>query len=142
EVGPASDRPVTLLEPVKQTGPVKDRTYTTADGYRFALTPVSEPIRAGSVTDLTFTVERVDGGTVPLEPVMDAYAHLVAFDDVRSGFAHLHPNETDLTRRPDALHPRLTFKVTIPRAGRYVVWAQVNLGGREAFAPFWFDVAP
>jgi hypothetical protein len=36
--------------------------------------------------------------------------------------------------------PRLTFKVTIPRAGRYAVWAQVKLGDREVFAPFWVEV--
>ena len=37
---------------------------------------------------------------------------------------------------PDARQPRLTFKITIPQAGRYVVWAQVNLGGTETFVPF------
>ena len=77
---------------------------------------------------------------VPLEPVMGAFAHLVAFDRARSGFAHLHPAQADLTQRPDALHPQLDFKLTIPRAGRYVIWAQVNLAGSERFAPFWFDV--
>ena len=30
--------------------------------------------------------------------------------------------------------------VTIPQAGRYVIWAQVNLDGRESFVPFWVDV--
>jgi hypothetical protein len=28
----------------------------------------------------------------------------------------------------------------IPSAGRYVIWAQVNLDGSEVFAPFWFEV--
>jgi hypothetical protein len=64
----------------------------------------------------------------------------VAFDEARSGFAHLHPDQTDLTRPPDALRPELSFKVTIPTPGRYVIWAQVNLGGQEAFVPFWLDV--
>ncbi len=79
---------------------------------------------------------------VPLQTVMGAFAHLVAFDETRSGFAHLHPNETDLAKPPDALAPELTFKVTIPQPGRYVIWAQVNLGGTEVFAPFWVDVIP
>jgi hypothetical protein len=73
---------------------------------------------------------------------MGAFAHLVAFDEQRSGFAHLHPQETDLTKPPDALQPQLSFKVTIPRTGRYVIWAQVNLDGTEVFAPFWVDVLP
>jgi hypothetical protein len=85
-------------------------------------------------------VTRPDGGRVPLEPIMGAFAHLVAFDEARSGFAHLHPNETDFARPPDAMAPQLTFKVTIPRAGRYAVWAQVKLGGQEVFAPFWVEV--
>jgi hypothetical protein len=49
--------------------------------------------------------------------------------------------ETDLSRRPDANRPELNFKVTIPRAGRYVIWSQVNLGGKETFVPFWFEVS-
>jgi hypothetical protein len=111
-------------------------------GYRFILQPSTGQIHAGKSVDLTFVVSRVDGGAVPMQPVMGAYAHLVAFDAARSGFAHLHPNETDLSRAPDSLQPQLTFKLTIPRAGRYVIWAQVNLGGRELFVPFWFEVRP
>lgn len=111
------------------------------DGYRFMLAP-SAPIRAGKVADLAFTVVRGDGGPVPMEPVMAAYAHLVAFDAAHSGFAHLHPNELSLTPPPDAMKPRLTFKITIPNPGLYVIWAQVKLAGREVFAPFWFEVAP
>lgn len=111
------------------------------DGYQFKLTP-DAPIHAGKAASLVFTVTRADGGAVPMEPVMAAYAHLVAFDQAQSGFAHLHPNELSLTPPPDATHPRLTFKITIPTAGVYVIWAQVKLAGREVFAPFWFEVAP
>ena len=60
----------------------------------------------------------------------------------RSGFAHLHPNETNLAKPPDALRPELNFKITIPSPGRYVIWAQVNLAGSEVFVPFWVDVRP
>lgn len=112
------------------------------DGFRFSLAPSTEPVRAGRVTDLTFTVTRSDGGTVQMQRVMDAYAHLVAFDRERSGFAHLHPNEADLTHAPDPTRPVLTFKITIPQTGLFVIWAQVNLTGGEQFVPFWFEVAP
>jgi hypothetical protein len=109
-------------------------------GYRFELVPATGKIRAGQTADLKFTVTGVAGGAVPLEPVMGAFAHLVAFDESRSGFAHLHPSETDLTQRPDEKRPTLNFKITIPNAGRYVIWSQINLGGRELFIPFWFEV--
>jgi hypothetical protein len=109
-------------------------------GYRFALTPATEPVRARQPVDLTFTVVKAEGGAVRLEPVMGAFAHLVAFDEARSGFAHLHPTETDVTKSPDPVRPVLHFKITIPQPGRYVIWSQVKLGGRDVFAPFWFEV--
>jgi hypothetical protein len=115
-------------------------TVVQRDGYRFSLVPGNAALRVGQPIDLALRIERSDGGPVTLEPVMGAFAHLVAFDATRSGFAHLHPMETDLTRQPDAIRPTLNFKVTIPRPGRYVIWAQVNLVGRETFVPFWFEV--
>lgn len=108
--------------------------------YGFALEPVAAPMRAGRPIDLRFTATHREGGPVPLEPVMGAFAHLVAFDETRSGFAHLHPAEVDLTVPPDRTRPTLNFKLTIPTVGRYVIWAQVNVGGEEMFVPFWFDV--
>ena len=71
---------------------------------------------------------------------MDAFAHLVAFDEGMSGYAHIHPAQSDVSIRPDAVQPTFRFKLMIPAAGRYVLWAQVELGGRERFVPFWFDV--
>jgi len=111
------------------------------DGYRFALVPAATPIRARRPADLKLIVTRLDGGRVPMQPVMGAFAHLVAFDEARSGFAHLHPMELDLSKPPDALRPTLNFKIMIPKAGRYVIWAQLNLSGQETYVPFWFDVA-
>jgi len=117
----------------------------TAQLARFNFELVTPPLfQAGQVADLRFRIESQgrDKVPVPLQPVMGAFAHLVAFDEARTGFAHLHPNETDLSHLPDALRPELTFKITIPAPGRYVIWAQVNLGGSELFVPFWVDVAP
>jgi hypothetical protein len=110
------------------------------DAYRLELAPATRQIRAGQATDLKFSVTNTGGGAVGLEPVMDAYAHLVAFDTARSGFAHLHPMDADLGVTPDSIKPTLSFKITIPAAGRYVIWAQLKINGREKFVPFWFDV--
>ncbi len=121
--------------PVSQQNWMSER-----EGYRFVLTPSAQPIRASKLVDLKFTVERIGGGPVPLQVIMNAFAHLVAFDDQRSGFAHMHPQEYDITKPPDPIHPTLTFKLQLPRAGRYVIWSQVQIAGREIFAPFWFDV--
>ncbi|MFT3828920.1 MAG: hypothetical protein QM691_04350 [Opitutaceae bacterium] len=110
------------------------------DGLRFALEAAKAEIRSREATELRLSIAAVDGGAVTLEPVMGAFAHLVAFDEARRGFAHLHPNETDLLRPPDSRHPELTFKVTLPEPGLYVVWAQVNVAGHEVFAPFTITV--
>ena len=123
---------------------VREPNLTTQmAGFNFELIlPTS--LRAGQPAELKFLIESPgrEKIPVPLQPVMGAFAHLVAFDEARSGFAHLHPNETDLTKPPAANRPELNFKVTIPVPGRYVIWAQVNLEGHELFAPFWVDVRP
>jgi len=110
------------------------------DGFRFALVPAVQSVRARQPVDLRLLITRTGGGDVPLRPVMGAFAHLVAFDEARSGFAHLHPMATDPLQPPDAARPVLDFKITIPAAGSYVIWAQLDVGGREVFVPFWFDV--
>ena len=108
--------------------------------FTFRLEPTAGAVKAGAPADLALTVQRHDGGAVVLGEVMGAFAHLVAFDRDRTGFAHLHPNEANLLQPPDAARPRLTFQVTIPDEGRYVVWAQVNLDGSDVYVPFWLDV--
>jgi hypothetical protein len=119
-----------------------DTTYQER-GYNFEL--VMPPVlRAGQPTMLRFRIESQGAvkEPVPLEPVMAAYAHLVAFDEARSGFAHLHPVENDLTKPPDSVHPELSFRLTIPVSGRYVIWAQVKINKHEVFVPYWVDVLP
>jgi len=119
-----------------------NRTWQAA-GCNFELDTPAD-IHARQPVDLRLRIESQGAvkQPVPLQPVMGAFAHLVAFDENRSGFAHLHPNETDLTKPPDAVKPELTFKVTIPQPGRYVIWAQVNIAGNEVFVPFWTEVLP
>ncbi|HEY4300253.1 MAG TPA: hypothetical protein VGM73_05235 [Candidatus Didemnitutus sp.] len=118
-------------------------TTYLAGGLEFAL--LGPPLwHARQPIDLKFRIQSQGAEKQPivLEPVMDAFAHLVAFDENRSGFAHLHPRQTDLSQKPDALRPQFDFKVTIPTSGRYVIWAQVKIGGQEMFVPFWIDVFP
>ncbi len=124
---------------------VSRSTNTTWQGAGFNFELETPPyFKAGVQAELRLRISSpgAEKRPVPLEPIMDAFAHLVAFDAERTGFAHLHPDQTDLNRKPDALRPELTFKVLVPQPGRYVVWAQVLLAGREVFAPFWIDVLP
>jgi hypothetical protein len=110
------------------------------DGYRFVLTASASPIRARQPVDYRLEIHGAQREAIPMERVMGAFAHLVAFDDKRSGFAHLHPAQSDPLQPPDETNPVLKFKLTIPTPGRYVIWSQVKIAGKEIFAPFWFEV--
>ena len=114
----------------------------TVNDFRFELSIEDNRIRAREPTDLTLSIRHRANESVQLGQVMGAFAHLVAFDEGRTGFAHLHPRETDLDNPPDTLEPDLHFQITIPESGRYVIWAQIVLNGAETFVPFWFDVEP
>jgi hypothetical protein len=120
--------------------PVAAGEALTREGHRYALEVRPAPARAGQPLDLRFGVERTDGAAFALGEVMDAFAHLVAFDAERSGFAHLHPVVTGPARPGPAPRTELDFKLTIPRAGRYTIWAQLSLEGREVFVAFHLEV--
>jgi hypothetical protein len=114
-----------------------------AAAHRFIKSVAPARVRAGQTAELALAIEPLeDRGEVPLEPVMGAFAHVVAFDTARSGFAHLHPLAEDPLAPPDRHRPELRFQVTMPRAGDYVLWAQVRLGGSDVFAPFGLTVVP
>ena len=136
----AADFPVPGEVPTVMQTP---NTTAHAGFYNFEL-ELPRRFRAGKSADLILRIRRVgaEKKAVPLEPVMGAFAHVVAFDEQRSGFAHLHPQQTDLSQAPDQFAPSLNFKVLIPQPGRYVIWAQVKLSGEEEFVPFWVDVLP
>lgn len=127
-------------EPVAVATTVSPGPEAQRAGHHFALTSTPATPRAGQPVTLRFAITRVEGGAVALQPVMGALAHLVAFDQSRSGFAHLHPVEPTAGEKTDPAKPVLDFKLTIPRAGRYTIWAQVNLDGRETFVPFGIEV--
>lgn len=82
----------------------------------------------------------VEGEPVLLEPVMGAWAHIVAFNPERSGFAHMHPLQEGLEARFDETEPELDFMFYATEAGLYTIWAQVKIGGEEIFAPFTLEV--
>ena len=132
------------LEVSGKASPSPEALNTTVEraDFVFSLNAAKPEIRAREPANLTLAIRAADGAPVALGEIMGAFAHLVAFDRERTGFAHLHPMETDLAAPPDARTPELHFQVTIPEAGRYVIWAQVVLNGAETFVPFWFEVVP
>ena len=65
------------------------------------------------------------------------FAHMVAFDDDRRGFAHLHPGESiQPVDDSEDFVGSLTFGFRPPSSGHFRLWAQVRIGGEELFVPF------
>jgi hypothetical protein len=108
-------------------------TGTSVDGVALALTVVPAAPKAGEDIDLRLRFTGRAGAPVALTPVMAAYAHLVAFDLAREGFAHLHPMQTGREREAS---PELRFRLRADRPGRYRLWAQFDTGVGERFVPF------
>lgn len=104
--------------------------------YRYQLLLDGAPSARGRENRMTLGVSRLDGEAMQLEPVMGAYAHLVAFDETIRGFAHLHPIMQLGATENDPYHPQLNFAMSTRLPGNYRVWAQVKLEGSERFIPF------
>jgi hypothetical protein len=64
---------------------------------------------------------------------MDAYAHLVGFEDSLSGFAHMHPLTVDPSIGETA---EMEFIFHPTRTGNFRIWVQVRAEGRDVFRPF------
>lgn len=116
----------------------------SVDGLRFQLLIPEGGIRTNEVADIRLRVTSDTGSAVVLEDVMGASAHVVAFDEARSGFAHLHPVEqpVDFSNADNSGAGELGFSVFLPDPGSYRLWAQVKVAGRESFAPFDVLVVP
>lgn len=122
---------------VLQAQPKKGTSWTGEDGLVVGLSGSGKEFRTGSDIALTLKFTGKDGAPVKLLPVMAAYAHLVAFDPARTGFAHLHPLQTE--KEKDA-SPELNFRFRTEKPGRYRLWAQFDTGAGERFAPFDIEV--
>jgi hypothetical protein len=107
------------------------------DGYAFSLTLPEGEVRAKRPAILALQVRnQAAGGRAVLEPVMGSWAHIVAFEGERSGFAHMHPLREGLDVELDPYEPEIEFMFFADRPGVYIVWAQVKIEGEERFAPF------
>ncbi|MEV7386436.1 MULTISPECIES: hypothetical protein [unclassified Streptomyces] len=96
---------------------------TTADGY--TVTVKGEPM-AGMAHPLTVRITKDGKPVTDLQPYLDTYAHLTAFHEGDSAFAHLHP-----TTKVDGDHggPDLSFHAELPTSGNWRLFLQFQTGG-------------
>ncbi len=119
---------------------------TTADagGYRFSLTTEqNEPLQAGKATMVNIKVTTPDGKDfLGLEPVMGAFAHMVAFPEDVASVTHVHPMGVEPKTAAERGGPQLTFHVEPEKAGFQRLFLQTQIAGKEVYAAFAQNVQP
>lgn len=120
---------------------IKKRTTFPIDGYTFQLqTPAEGRFPSGEESQLKLeVVPKDERRPVTFGLVMGAYAHLVVFDEEGRGFAHLHP-KNPFVNEQDPANPDLSFSFFPADPGKYRLWAQLVINGRERFVPFDLEV--
>jgi hypothetical protein len=85
------------------------------------------------------TIKVVDSqgqGVSILEPVMGAFAHIVAINEDFETIAHVHPMGKEPSNKKDRGGPELQFHFEPEKSGYYKIWLQVQLNGKDVFVPF------
>ena len=111
------------------------RLEQSEEGMRYEFVSLNERLVTGEELTFRLEVEPTDGSPTRFTPVMDSYAHVVAFDGARTGFAHLHPVNPLVTgQNPE--NPDLRFPFKFDQPGYYRVWTQFIVNGQHTFVPF------
>jgi hypothetical protein len=106
-----------------------------AEGLTFTAL-VDGPIRAKQHVMLNITVKKNDELFRKLEPTMQAYAHLIGFNADRSKLMHAHPMGEEPRSNNQRGGPNLKFGLEFPTPGKYRVFLQVRVAGKDIFVPF------
>jgi len=114
---------------------VEDRAAAKTLG---ALEVKLEPadIVAGADTMLAFTIGRGGKPQTGLRPYLGAMGHCVIIDESATSYLHSHPME-DKAAGPTNV---VQFHTVFPKAGKYKVWGQFDVGGQMLIADFVVDV--
>ena len=104
-------------------------------GYDFKLELESD-LKAGEAVFANMSISK-DGQPVDfLEPVMEAFAHMVGFYDDYQSIAHIHPMGKEPTDNTERGGPSLRFHIEPEQAGYLKLFTQVQIDGKQIFVPF------
>lgn len=118
-----------------------DRLTTSVNGLHYTLA-FDRPLKTGEPALGTLHVTRGDGnGFDQLEPVMGAFAHIVAFREDRTTALHIHPEIARPLAASDRGGPDLHFRFYAVKPGFYRLFVQVQRDGVQEFASFAVNVA-
>lgn len=89
----------------------------------------------GSGVMLEFALRSGDGPVKDLRPYLGAMGHCVIISEDTTEFLHSHPQEEG-----DATAHVVRFHTVFPKAGKYKVWGQFDVGGKMLIADFVVEV--
>lgn len=75
-----------------------------------------------------------------LEPVMGAFAHIVAINEDFKTIAHIHPMGAKPSKNSDRGGPDLKFESELYKPGFWKIWVQVKVKEKDIFVPFGVNV--
>lgn len=106
----------------------------SSQGYDFKL-ELEGDLKAGEAVFANMSISK-DGQPVDfLEPVMGAFAHMVGFYEDYETIAHIHPTGKEPTEDTERGGPTLRFHIEPEKAGYLKLFAQVQIDGKQVFAP-------
>jgi len=116
---------------------------TTVEGLTFKLEFDRPALKAGEGIAAKVSVTGADGKPFgKLEPVMGAFAHAVAFDEKRANVSHIHPLGREPEKADERGGPVLEFHMKFNEPGFWKLFVQVQVNGKDIFAPFGLHVEP
>lgn len=118
---------------LKLNGKVGDNWYTLAFD--------AESLKKGQAAMGTIKVVDAQGHDFKaLEPIMGAYAHIVAINEDFETIAHVHPMGDEPTTEDDRGGPLLKFHFEPEKSGYYKIWLQTKIEGKDTYVPFGVEV--
>jgi hypothetical protein len=116
----------TVTVPGAETKTPLPAAAKTAEVDGYTVTVKGEPM-AGMAHPMTVTVTKDGKPVTDLQPYLDTYAHLTAFHEGDTAFAHLHP-QTKVNG--DHGGPDLSFNAELPTSGNWRLFLQFQTGGK------------
>ncbi len=138
---------ITDLPAAAPSLPLTDRATSfaaTVNGrtYRLVIND-GQPVHAGQPVIGTIAISESDGTPCTrLEPVMEAFAHIVGFMDDGKTVLHIHPAGQSPNTPTDRGGPAFAFKLYVPTPGFLRLYAQVQIESAQQFAPFGLTILP
>lgn len=112
-----------------------------ADKLYFVLSFDSQDLINGKATRGKVLVKDSQGHPFnQLEPVMGAFAHIVAINEDFKTIAHVHPMGAEPSKDSERGGPELEFHIEPNKPGFWKIWVQVKANGKELFIPFGVNV--